>query len=557
MCGIFGLLNNNKYYSIDVIKNFWMKGSDRGPDNSTFVENKDYILGFHRLSINGLNEGSHQPIIINNIKLICNGEIYNYKELFKNLGLDNKTDSDCEIIIHLYEKYGIDYTLNMLDGVFAFILVDERDPNNVKIIVSRDPFGVRPLYIIKNNMIGFSSELKCLNFISDSTNNIKYFKPGKYATYKKKRNGDIYEFKECSVDKYYNYRFHNHNLNIAPTWSARLDDVKEVSNNILDELYNKLYNAVRKRVFNTDQPVACLLSGGLDSSLIAALSSKILKEKHGDNFKLDTYSIGLEGSVDLKNAKLVAEHIESNHHEVVISEDNFFSSIPDVIYNIESYDTTTVRASVGNYLIGKHIKNTSNNKVILNGDGADELMGGYLYFHKCEDPLEFDKECKRLLKDIHSFDVLRSDKSISSHGLEPRTPFLDRELVDYYLSINPILRCHKLHNKCEKYIIRESVIRNNKNLLPYNILFRRKEAFSDGVSSLDRSWYKIIEEKVEDSNDYWRTIPIQESYLTNEQKYYKIFVSYFGDRNSLIIPYYWMPKYTNVKDSSARQLDIY
>lgn len=198
---------------------------------------------------------------------------------------------------------------------------------------------------------------------------------------------------------------------------------------------NKLIYAVKKRVIGTtDRPVACLLSGGLDSSLIVALVSKFYPGK------LETYSIGMKGSEDLKYAEVVAEYIESNHTSIIVSEEDFLEAIPEVIKAIESYDTTSVRASVGNYLIGKYIAKHSTAKVIFNGDGSDELAGGYLYFHAAPNNIEFDRECKRLLTDIHAFDVLRSDKCISSHGLEPRTPFLDRGWVDYYLSIPTDIR---------------------------------------------------------------------------------------------------------------------
>lgn len=206
-------------------------------------------------------------------------------------------------------------------------------------------------------------------------------------------------------------------------------------------------NAIKKRCYITERPIACLLSGGLDSSLVTALVNEYHKDISTE--PLETYSIGLEGSEDLKYAKIVADYLGTKHTEILLKEEDFICAINEVIYAIESYDTTTVRASIGNYLLGKYISENSNAKVIFNGDGSDELCGGYLYMHACPDEIEFDKETRRLLKNIHAFDVLRSDKCISSHGLEPRTPFLDRSWVQYYLSIHPSVRFHPKNKLCE------------------------------------------------------------------------------------------------------------
>ena len=319
-----------------------------------------------------------------------------------------------------------------------------------------------------------------------------------------------------------------------------------------------LDSAVKKRVVGTsDRSIACLLSGGFDSSVIAALVSSHYKGV------LETYSIGLEGSEDLKYANMVAKHIGSKHTSIVVPEEAFFAAIPEVILHIESYDTTTVRASVGNYLLGKYIAGNSDAKVIFNGDGSDEVAGGYLYFKASPSDIEFDKECKRLLADIYAFDVLRSDKCISSHGLEPRTPFLDRAFVDYYLSIPANIR-NTNKDKSEKYILRKAVEQCNPDLLPADIIWRKKEAFSDGVSGLTKSWFQIIQERVNnlidtgifklpDVGQYKVNVP-----TTTEQMYYRyLFEIYFPGRAG-ILPYFWMPKFIEgVVDASARTLDIY
>ena len=580
MCGIFALLNhrNLKY---DVIENEFMKGRNRGPEFSKLDNNyMQMILGFHRLAINGLNSESNQPIVINDVVLICNGEIYNYKKLYKQINITPITGSDCEVIIHLYIKYGIEQTLIMLDGVFAFVLYDNRiseDLNN-KVYVARDPIGVRPLYYLKNyntgnsgnnenNTYGFASELKCLEKIYNGNVNhysIEQFTPGTYSVFNlSNKISSIWRPLKENIP--YFIPVFSYSSDVFPR--NDVDLVKQDQDVFVYALANALQSAVNKRCLTTERPIACLLSGGLDSSLIAALVSDYYRI-HNIDKPLETYSIGLRESEDLKYARIVADWIGSNHTEIIVTEKEMFDAIPEVIQAIESYDTTTVRASIGNYLLGKYIAANSDAKVIFNGDGSDELLGGYLYMNKCPDDIEFDKETRRLLKDIHLFDVLRSDKSISSNGLEPRTPFLDRNFVNFALSIPPYYRNHSNFNAPEKYILREGFNVNSgavlhfkdnrgRQLLPDEILFRKKEAFSDGVSSQGRSLYTILQEFItlhlnseENTNKYKLCIETEKHY------YKKIFDSYYPNCSS-ILPYFWMPKYTDAKDPSARTLTFY
>jgi len=253
---------------------------------------------------------------------------------------------------------------------------------------------------------------------------------------------------------------------------------------------------------------------------------------------------------------------EQSTPKFVVTEQEMFAAIPKVIYAIESYDTTTVRASIGNYLIGKYISENSEAKVIFNGDGSDELCGGYLYMHNCPDDIEFDGETRRLLQDIYMFDVLRSDKCISSHGLEPRTPFLDRTFVNYYLSIPPRFRNHKNQNAREKFLLRSSFTFPNfensegRQILPDQILWRRKEAFSDGVSGHGRSLFNILQENIV-KQLFQDTSVVYPENITTEKLYYKRQFSKYFPNSLSIIPYYWMPKYTTATDPSARTLDIY
>jgi asparagine synthase (glutamine-hydrolysing) len=568
MCGIFALLNttNNVYVQNLIIEEQFNKGKRRGPEYSKL----DYIymkiiLGFHRLAINGLNPESNQPIVYNDIVLICNGEIYNYKQLYNYMNIKPVTDSDCEVIIHLYLKYGIEQTLNMLDGVYSFVLYDNRINEQLvnNIYIARDPLGVRPLYKLYNindnyglfNLYGFASELKCLEYFYNQNTfyyRIEQFEPGTYSVF---QYGSKVQSKWEPIinnKKYY-----------IPTFSSTslILDTDYYKKQLYVKISTELTMATFKRCNTTERPVACLLSGGLDSSLIAALVADYFRK---EGKQIETYSIGLKNSEDIKYAKIVSEYIGSKHTEIIVTENEMFNAIPEVIKSIESYDTTTIRASIGNYLIGKYIASNSDAKVIFNGDGSDELFGGYLYMNKCPDDIEFDKETRRLLKDIHTFDVLRSDKSISSNGLEPRTPFLDKNFVNVILSITPYFRNHNNFGEPEKYLLRNSFTNFNyrdftgRQLLPDEILWRKKEAFSDGVTSQGRSLFTILQEFIAIYYDN-KNIRLEscKPCIELEKRYYKEIFDREFPNCSHILPYFWMPKYTNASDPSARTLDIY
>ena len=549
MCGIFAILRAgsdsisfSKYN--DIISNAFYKGESRGPEHSVLKYiNNNILFGFHRLAINGINEVSNQPISIKGVHLICNGEIYNYKNIYRYLNVKPRTNSDCEAIIHLYLKYGIDYTLENLDGVFSFVLYDS---NTHTIHVARDPFGVRPLYYgIVDGYYVFASLLKQIVPLADKCYN---FEAGTYSSFQINRKSKL--IMNTNTNKYpaFNYTHSLYNNNIISHSETKYYH---------EMIYNTLLESVKKRVITMERNLACLLSGGLDSSLITAMVAKFIPKG-----QLQTYSIGMPGGSDLKYAKSVAHHIHSNHTEIVVSQEEFIQAIPEVIYKIESYDTTTIRASVGNYLVAKYIAEHSDAKVIFNGDGSDELTGGYLYFHDCPSDIEFDHECKRLLSDIQYFDVLRSDRCISCHGLEPRTPFLDRTFVHKYLSIPSNIRNHNNQNAIEKNLLRCAVESIDPLLLPTDILWRKKEAFSDGVSAVEKSWHEIIQDKLVDKYSDEEFHDKSQSYTTNppttrEQLYYReIFESHYPDKGE-IIPYFWMPRYNDANDASARTLAVY
>jgi asparagine synthase (glutamine-hydrolysing) len=596
MCGIFSILNQQKFgLDYENIKKQFILGKTRGPENSKLLNNDiyDFILGFHRLAINGYNDNdSDQPMFFNDVYLICNGEIYNWLKLYEIIKIEPHSRSDCEIIIHLYLKYGIEQTLQLLDGVFAFMLVDMRT-TIPKVFIARDTYGVRPLFIKQIKYIGtqtnsyvkflksydleptnkdnhvfleswcFASEMKQLVDIQNPIHSevaMKQFQPGTYTSFiwdnkhsmffpfDPKKNEIKYVYQSFIFSK--PISFINYNI-----------QTQQQACNIIR---SSLENAVQKRVENTEREIACLLSGGLDSSIICALVNKYCKKN-----TLHTWSIGFEGSEDIKYAELVAKHLGTIHHSIIVEESKFLEIIDYVIYTIESYDTTSVRASVGNWLISKYILENSKAKVVFNGDGSDELTGGYMYMHMAPDELEFDKECRRLLSDIHFFDVLRSDRSISSNGLEARTPFLDRSFVENYLSIPYHLRYHPKHNQCEKYLLRKAF--DDTNLLPKEVLWRTKEAFSDGVSKKTRSWFSIIKEHIKKISAIPKNVP-EKLYIEKMNKlmkythnppksledlhYRSVFEKYYKN-NATIIPYFWMPKYVDASDASARTLNIY
>ena len=326
MCGIFALLNDSNYKDPEAFAEAVEVGVARGPEQTRIDRSQDRAFVFHRLAINGLDNGSMQPIGLDDVTMICNGEIFNYRELYSMLGVESTTHSDCEVILHLYKRFGIERTLELLDGEFAFVLHDCRGEHSV-VHYARDPFGVRPMYMCLSdtgdNVIGLASELKVLNIISNGQATISQVQPGTYGTCVKE--SDAWHTDGKTI-RYFR----------IPALSLNSKELVQ-PNVYFDQIVGTLKAAVRKRVETSERSVACLLSGGLDSSLIAALAAQ-----YYDN--LNTYSIGMEGSEDLRNARLVADHIGSKHTEIILTEDEFFNAIPEVIKAIESFDTTTVRA---------------------------------------------------------------------------------------------------------------------------------------------------------------------------------------------------------------------
>jgi asparagine synthase (glutamine-hydrolysing) len=534
MCGIWGVLAQEAAHTngVDTLK-------ARGPEGTQVKTLPGQAtLGFTRLAINGLTNAGMQPMEWNGIWWVTNGEIYNWKSIQRMEEFTCSTGSDCEVIGRLFDKYGIENApriFDMLDGVFATCVVDTK---RGLAILGRDPYGVRPLFrgthTAKSKATWFGSEYKSL---IDSCDSITHVEPGTCELY------SLETGERISTVKY-------HTLRLDKSETMTVDDAAAKIRILLED-------AVKKRLM-TERPVAALLSGGIDSSLIASLVARFLREAGAPPLK--TFSIGMEGSSDLAYARKVADWIGSEHHEIVMTAEEFWAAVPDVIYSIESFDTTTVRASVGNWLVAREVAKRSDCKVVFNGDGSDEAFGSYLYFFKAPSDDAFEEEVLRLLKDIHCFDVLRSDRSISTHGLEPRTPFLDKGFVQAVMSI-PIRYRRPGPDQCEKWILRKAF--DDGVTLPHEVLWRRKEAFSDGVSGKDKSWYEIAKENsvklVESDWEHHAVVKKGVQPRTEEQYYYRdICESYFGTGIFSIVPYFWMPKWCEgATDPSARTLTHY
>lgn len=533
MCGITFVHSND----LHKIKTNELQGkvSKRGPDDERYISiESTAFLGFNRLRIQDQSSDAMQPFCQDNVWMMCNGEIFNWKELVKKYDLKLKTDCDCEVILHLFNLFtsqlpyagAVEKLCNELDAEFAFVLyVKAGNFEEDIVIAARDPFGVRPLFfgdLLETHGVGFGSEMKS---IQEVCSRVEQFPPGHYIV----------------SNKIYSYR---------PPF-PKIDAVCDMQeDSALHSINSALKTAVKKRLMS-DREICCLLSGGLDSSLIAGLVSQ-----HFPPGTLKTFSIGLKGSPDLHYAKLVAKHIQSDHTSIEMSEEEFLDAIDKVIFTIESYDTTTVRASVGNYLVSKYIRENSECKVVFNGDYADEVCGGYKYFTRCDDETEFHDECIRLTNHIHYFDSLRSDRCISSNGLEARVPFADKNFVMTYLALPAKLRMSNV--RIEKYLLRKAF--EGENIIPNEILWRKKEAFSDGVSSIENSWHKILKSFVdkhltEDEYIKMKEDPINPA-ISKETAFYKsAFKKHFKFDSA--IPYFWLPRFCGDMNGepSAREID--
>ncbi|CAN6301256.1 unnamed protein product [Urochloa humidicola] len=428
----------------------------RGPDWSGLYQHEGNFLAQQRLAVVSPLSGD-QPLYNEDrsVVVVANGEIYNHKKIRKQFAGKHAftTGSDCEVIIPLYEEYGENF-VDMLDGVFAFVLYDTR---NNTYMAARDAIGVNPLYIGwgGDGSVWFSSEMKALN---EDCVRFEHFPPG-----------HLYSSATAGFRRWYN-----------PRWFLEEVPATPYDPLVLRAAFEK---AVIKRLM-TDVPFGVLLSGGLDSSLVASVTKRHLVETEAaEKFgtELHSFVVGLEGSPDLKAAREVADHLGTIHHEFHFTVQDGIDAIEEVIYHDETYDVTTIRASTPMYLMARKIKSLGV-KMVLSGEGSDELLGGYLYFHFAPNKEEFHKETCRKVKALHQYDCLRANKATSAWGLEVRVPFLDKEFIDVAMGMDPEWKMYdKDLGRIEKWVLRKAFDDEENPYLPKHILYRQKEQFSDGV----------------------------------------------------------------------------
>lgn len=521
MCSIMGYCDSG--VAFDVFKIAFDRTVSRGPDDTRIIDTGKGFLGFHRLAIMGLTEEGMQPFELGGSYAVCNGEIYGFSSMRKELcdkGYSFASDSDCEIILPLYREYGTEM-FGMLDSEFAMIIYDGEAG---EYIAARDPIGIRPLYYGygKDGAIMFASEPKNLVGLSDK---IMPFPPGHYY-----KSGKFI----CYSD-------------ISKASCVCSDSLETVCMNIHD----KLVAGVEKRLVS-DAKVGFLLSGGLDSSLVCAIAAKKSEKP------IHTFAIGMSGdAIDLKYAKQVADHIGSDHTEVIISKEDVLSALETVIELLGTYDITTIRASMGMYLVCKYIHEHTDIRVLLTGEISDELFG-YKYTDFAPSAEAFQQESEKRIRELHMYDVLRADRCISVNSLEARVPFGDLDFVRYVMSVDPKIKLNSYGKG--KYLLRHAF---EGDLLPQEILWREKAAFSDAVG------HSLVDDLKEYAESCYTESEFEkrcEKYsharpFTKESLLYReIFEKHYPGQSGMIVDF-WMPNKSwegcNVNDPSARVLSNY
>jgi asparagine synthase (glutamine-hydrolysing) len=521
MCGF--VFSSSKFSkSIDEILDGYESISYRGPDSSIvkYLEN-GVFLGFHRLSIMDLSSHGEQPFQLKDKYLMCNGEIYNYQDLKERItSFKYQSGSDCEVILPYLRTYGLEKLVKDLDGEYAFVIYDEKKDS---IIAARDPMGIRPLFYgftKKDKSICFASEAKALIKYCDD---IKPFPPGHY--------------------------YHDGNLVGFHSYEKPM---KIEEKDIAKGIHDHLFRAIEKRL-QSDAPVGFLLSGGLDSSIVCAVAAKLSDKP------ITTFSVGIDKNpIDVKYAREVAKHIGSDHHEVIFTRNEALDHLSGLIHKLETWDITTIRAAMGMSMVCKYIKEKTDIKVVLTGEVSDEIFG-YKYTDFAPSPEEFQKEARKRVEEIYMYDVLRADRSISSHSLEARVPFSDKDFVDFVMSTPPKFKMNS--TGVGKYLLRKAFDRDD--YLPQDILFREKAAFSDAVGHSLVDWLKEYAEETYTDKDleaarfkYKHATP-----FTKESLLYRdIFEGHFPGMGHLIKDF-WMPNKEwdncDVEDPSARVLPNY
>lgn len=521
MCSIMGYCGSNVDFA--EFKKGFDRTISRGPDDSRIIDTGRGLLGFHRLAIMGLTPSGMQPFELNGSYVVCNGEIYGFEAIKKSLS-DKYTfnsESDCEILLPMYREYGTDM-FNMLDAEFVMIIYDKE---NDEYIAARDPIGIRPLYYgyDRAGTIIFASEPKNLLGLTDE---IKPFPPGHYY-----KNGEFV----CYCD-------------ITKTNVICYDNLDCVCRNIRD----KLIVGIKKRLIS-DAKVGFLLSGGLDSSLVCSVAAK------QSDTPIKTFAIGMKSdAIDLKYARQVADYIHSDHTEVIITRDDVISNLRTVIKALGTFDITTIRASIGMYLVCKAIHEQTDIRVLLTGEISDELFG-YKYTDFAPSAEAFQAESEKRIRELHMYDVLRADRCIAVNSLEARVPFGDLDFVKYVMSIDPEKKLNKYGKG--KYLLRHAF--EDGDYLPKEILWREKAAFSDAVG------HSMVDDLKEYANSLYTDDEFKskcEKYtharpFTKESLLYReIFEEYYPGQSGMIVDF-WMPNKSwdgcDVDDPSARVLSNY
>ena len=522
MCSIMGYCGSGATFA--SFSEAFDKTVSRGPDDTKIIDTGNGLLGFHRLAIMGLTPSGMQPFELSGSYVVCNGEIYGFekqREALKKKGYTFVSDSDCEILLPMYREYGT-AMFGMLDAEYALIIYDG---DKGEYIAARDPIGIRPLYYGYDGegVILFASEAKNLVGLTEK---IMPFPPGHYY-----KDGRFV----CYTD-------------IAKVDKVCQDDLEGVCH----QIHDKLVAGVEKRLV-ADAKVGFLLSGGLDSSLVCAIAQK------KSDVPIKTFAIGMsEDAIDLKYAKQVADYIGSDHTEIYMTPDDVLSSLETVIAMLGTFDITTIRASMGMYLICKAIHEQTDIRVLLTGEISDELFG-YKYTDFAPSAEEFQKEAEKRIRELHMYDVLRADRCISVNSLEARVPFGDLDFVKYVMSIDPELKLNKYGKG--KYLLRHAF--EDGDYLPDSILWREKAAFSDAVGHSMVDYLKeYAESKYTDSEfeerckKYRHATPFTKESLL----YREIFEKYYPEQSEMIVAF-WMPnkawKGCDVKDPSARVLSNY
>lgn len=527
MCYVMAF--EKKTYTPEEIRPYFNRTISRGPDMSSFIETETGYLGFHRLSIMGLSESGMQPFELDGDYSICNGEIYGFRRLkgwLKRKGYSFRSESDCEVILPMYHEFGTE-AFRRFGSEFAMVIYDHTSKS---LIAARDPIGIRPMFYgyDKDGGIVFSSEAKNLIGLCPK---ITPFPPGHYY-----KDGQFIRFADItSVDEY---------SRMGLEASCR-------------GIHNRLINSVKERM-DADAPLGFLLSGGLDSSLVCAISAKIQKETCPDK-KIRTFAIGMDtDAIDLKYAREAAEYIGADHTEFYMTREDVLKSLPEVIALLGTWDITTIRASMGMYLCCKAIHENTDIRVLMTGEISDELFG-YKYTDFAPDTEAFQEEAKKRVDELYMYDVLRADRCISVNSLEARVPFGDTEFVEYVMHIDPKLKLNTYH--MGKYLLRHAFEKDQ--LLPDEILWRQKAAFSDAVGhSMVDDLKEYAESRYTDEEFEKRSA--QYTYcrpFTKESLLYReIFEEYYPGQAEMIKDF-WMPnrswKGCNVNDPSARVLSNY